>query len=70
MSWFEGFRSSNVPVEIVDGFTASLNVAVTTVAVLMPVAPFAGDTDVMVGGVVSDGADVLNTTSTQYPSEL
>ena len=48
----------------VDAVIDSLNVAVTVVAVLTPVAPLAGVTLVTVGGVVScDG--MANTTSTQ-----
>ena len=48
-----GFRSSNVVVLIQAGSIASLNVAVTPVAVLTLVAPPAGVTAVTVGGVVS-----------------
>ena len=46
-------RRTNVLVVIVDAFIASLNVAVTVVDVLTPVAPLAGVTLVTVGGVVS-----------------
>ncbi len=49
---------------IVDAFIASLNVAVTLVDRLTPVAPLPGTTDVTVGGVVS-GTGSANTTSTQ-----
>ena len=44
---------------------ASLNVAVTVVAVATPVAPAAGFLLTTVGGVVSEPPVVLNTTSTQ-----
>src|SRR5689334_8531084 len=63
-SAFDASRNSNVPVPIVVAFIDSLNVAVTTVATLTPVAPLAGDVVVTVGGVVSGPAGV-NTTSTQ-----
>ena len=47
------------------GSTASLNTALTVVVVATPVAPAAGDVEVTVGGVVSGGGVVENTTSTQ-----
>ena len=50
---------------IVAASIASLNVAVTVVATATSVAPLAGVRPVTVGGVVSGGALVLKTTSTQ-----
>ncbi len=50
---------------MVVGSIASLKVAVTVVPVLTPVAPLAGDCPVTVGGVVSEAAAVVKTTSTQ-----
>ena len=46
-------RNWNVVVVIVEAFIASLSVAVTVVDVGTFVAPLAGDTAVIVGGVVS-----------------
>src|SRR2546425_10822334 len=56
---FVGSRSTNVLVVSVEALIGSLNEAVTTVARLTPVAPLAGVTLVMVGGVVS-GTAVVN----------
>src|SRR5438128_752989 len=60
-------RSSNVDVFIAVELIISLNVAVTTVVVLTPVALAAGVTEFTVGGVASPPAArvVVNTTSTQ-----
>jgi hypothetical protein len=55
---FDGFLSVNVVPVIVLEFIGSLNVAVTVVAVLMPLALLAGVELVTVGGVVS--AAVVN----------
>jgi hypothetical protein len=56
----DGVLSSNVEELMVDAFIASLNLAVTLVVVVTPVAPLAGVAAVTVGGVVSAGAAVLN----------
>jgi hypothetical protein len=50
---FDGFLSVNVVPVIVPEFIGSLNVAVTTVAVLTLAAPLGGEKFVTVGGVVS-----------------
>jgi len=57
-------RNSKVFALMVPALIASLKVALTTVLALTPVAPFAGEVVVTVGGVVS-GPVVVNTTSTQ-----
>ena len=59
----EGSRSTKVLVLSVDALIASLNVAVTDVAVLTPVMPLPGATPITVGGSVSDAG--MKTTSTQ-----
>jgi hypothetical protein len=59
------FLNSIVLVEIVAGSMFSLKVTVTAVLTATPVAPFVGETDATVGGVVSEGTAVLKTTSTQ-----
>ena len=61
---FEGSRNSIVLVLIVAGSIASLNVAVMFCPTLAPVAPSAGEVEVIVGGVESVTL-VLKTTSTQ-----
>ena len=58
-------RSWKVVLVIVAGSRASLKVAVTVVPVSDAGAPAAGVTSVIVGGVVSGGALVVKTTSTQ-----
>ena len=50
--------SWNVVVVTVDAFTASLKLAIIFAPVLTPVAPFAGETDVTIGGVLSTTAVV------------
>src|SRR2546423_1259828 len=55
-------RSSKLVVVIVVGSTASLNVAVTVVAVVTLVALSVGDTDVTVGGVTSAATVVKDQT--------
>ena len=62
---FVASRSSKVLVLIVVALMASLNVAVTAVVALTPVAPPAGDVALTVGGVVSGPVLVVKTTSTQ-----
>src|SRR5204862_4794549 len=59
-----GLRSSNVFVPIVVASIPSLKVAVTLAVALTPVAPFSGETAVMVGGVESVTSG-WKTTSTQ-----
>ena len=46
-------RSWNVVLLIVDAFIASLKIAETVVLISAPVAPLAGVTDVIVGGIIS-----------------
>ena len=58
-------RKSNVLAVMVAGSTGSLKVAVSEVVTLTLVAPAAGLIVVTVGGVVSVGNVVANTTSTQ-----
>ena len=61
----EGSRNSKFAALMVVASMASLNVAVTAVVRLTPVAALAGATVVTVGGVVSATTAVENTTSTQ-----
>jgi hypothetical protein len=55
----------NVLPVTVDGLIASLKLAIASAVTGTPVAPLNGDTDVTVGGVISDPELVLKTTSTQ-----
>ena len=49
----EGLRSWNVVLVMVDASIASLKIAETAVLRVVPVAPLAGVTDVIVGGIIS-----------------
>ena len=62
---FVGLRSSMVEVLIVDASIDSLNTMDTGVLIDAPDAPFAGDTELTVGGVVSGATLVAKTISTQ-----
>ena len=61
----EGSRNTKFAALMVVASMASLNVAVTVVVALTPVAALVGVMAVTVGGVVSAPAAVENTTSTQ-----
>ena len=65
----DGSRSWKVLDPIVAASIASLNVAVTFESMPTEVAPFAGETAVTVGGVVSGAMEVTNTRSTQSFSD-
>jgi hypothetical protein len=64
-SAFAEFLSSTVLPETVDAFIFSLKVTATDTLFATPLAPFAGLTEVTVGGALSAGTTLSNTTSTQ-----